>query len=216
MNTEQLISKKVKHKFDQKSKQVLFDVISLEYHFDGLLIHTSDIIYLEEGELVNGYVKVGDVNFDSAVSKEFVEEEEEEEEEVALGMTYEEAEKLLKLGELIALPEWGGFWFYNFKNEDTLVLTKEGNISDNPAQEFKERNDWQVVEATDDQDQLLRDYFEKADAILEIEVDAETLNDNPELVEAGIEVGDIITVDAVEPIEEIIPAKVDKKKITKK
>ena len=213
MNTEQLISKKVKHQFDQKSKQVLFDVISLEDHFDGLLIHTSDIIYLEEGELVNGYVKVGDVNFDSAVSKEFVEEEKEE---VALGMTYEEAEKLLKLGELIALPEWGGFWFYNFKNEDTLVLTKEGNISDNPAQEFKERNDWQVVEATDDQDQLLRDYFEKADAILEIEVDAETLNDNPELVEAGIEVGDIITVDAVEPIEEIIPAKVDKKKITKK
>jgi hypothetical protein len=129
MNTEQLISKKVKHKFDQKLKQVLFDVINLEDHFDGLLIHTSDIIYLEEGELVNGYVKVGDVNFDSAVSKEF-------------------------------------------------------------------------VETTAD--------------ILEIEVTAETLNDNPKLVAEGIVVGETIIIDAVEPIEEIIPAKVVKKKSTKK
>jgi len=78
MNTEQLISKKVKHNFNKKFKQVLFDVISLEEHFDGLLIHKSDIIYLEEGELVNGYVKAGDVNFDSAVSKEVIEPKEEQ------------------------------------------------------------------------------------------------------------------------------------------
>jgi hypothetical protein len=206
MNTEQLISKKVKHKFDEKSKQVLFDVISLEDHFDGLLIHTSDIIYLEEGEFVNGYVKVGDVNFDSAVSKEFANIQEDD------LLTYEEAEKLLKTGSLIALPEWGGFWFNNIKTDETLVLTKDGEITETPWEICKERNDWRVVEATDEQNQLLRDYFEKADAILEIEVDAETLNDNPEFVEAGIEVGDTITVDAVETIEEIIPAKVVKNK----
>lgn len=125
MKAEQLIAKKVKHHYNGKEKQVLFDVISLEEHYDGLLIHKSDIIYLEEGELVNGYVKVGDVNMDDAVSKEFVE----------------------------------------------------------------------TTEAT-----------------LEIEVNAETLELNPEFVEAGIKVGETIIVDAVEPIEEIIPAKVAKKK----
>jgi hypothetical protein len=217
MNTEQLVAKQVKHQFDQKSKEVLFDVISLEDHFDGLLIHTSDIIYIEEGELVNGYVKVGDVNFESAVSKEFVEEE------AALGMTYKEAEKLLKEGKLIALPEWGGFWFYNYRNEDILVLTKEGEITDTPWEICKLRNDWQVVEANNEQYILVRDYFDKdygftpkptAD-ILEIEVTAETLNDNPELVDAGIKVGETITVDAVEPIEEVIPVKVVKKKTKK-
>jgi len=210
MKSEQLIAKKVKHHFDQKLKQVLFDVNSLEEHYDGLLIHKSDIIYLEEGELVNGYVKVGDVNMDDAVSKEFVETP------VYLGMTYEEAEKLLKVGKLIALPEWEGFWFNNIKTDETLVLTKEGEITENPWEICKERNDWRVVEAKDEQDQLLRDYFEKADATLEIEVNAETLNDNPEFVEAGIKVGETITVDAVEPIEEIIPAKVVKKKTSKK
>jgi len=192
MKSEQLIAKKVKHHFNAAEKQVLFDVKSLEEHYDGLLIHESDIIYLEEGDSKIGYVKEGDVNMDDAVSKEVDEENE------SVGMTYEEAEKLLKEGELIALPGWGGFWFYNFRNEETLVLTKEGEITDTPWEICKERNDWQVVEATEEQDQLLRDYYDKADAILEIEVTAETLKDNPELVAEGIVVGEIITVDAVE------------------
>jgi len=98
------------------------------------------------------------------------------------------------------------------KTDETLVLTKEGEITETPWEICKERNDWRVVEATDEQDQLLRDYFEKVDAILEIEVTAKTLNDNPEFVEAGIVVGETITVDAVETIEEIIPPKVTKKK----
>ena len=210
MKSEQLITKKVKHHYNGKEKQVLFDVNSLEDHYDGLLIHKSDIIYLEEGELVNGYVKVGDVNMDDAVSKELLEEE------VALGMTYEEAEKLLKTGSLIALPEWGGFWFNNIKTGETLVITKEGEITKATWEICKERNDWRVVDATDEQDQLLRDYFEKVDAVLEIEVTAETLNDNPELVAEGIVIGETITVDAVDKIEEIIPAKVTKKKRSKK
>lgn len=141
MKTEQLITKKVKHHYSEAEKQVLFDVISLEDHFDGLLIHKSDIIYLEEGELVNGYVKVGDVNFDSAVSKEFVETPEPVKDEV--------------------LPVWV-----------------------NPT--------------------------------FEIEVTAETLELNPEFVEAGIKVGETIIVDAVEPIEEIPAPKFPKKKRSKK
>jgi len=236
MKSEQLIAKKVKHHFNAAEKQVLFEVKSLEEHYDGLLIHESDIIYLGEEDSKIGYVKEGDVNMDDAVSKEVAEENE------SVGMTYKEAEKLLKEGELIALPGWGGFWFYNFRNEETLVLTKEGEITDTPWEICKERNDWQVVEATEEQYDLVRDYFDKdygfvekkvsetiyqggmknpfewkdgivdSEAVLKIEVDAETLNDNPELVEAGIKVGDTVTIDAVEPIEEIIPAKVVKNK----
>ncbi len=89
MKTEQLIAKKVKHHFNSKEKQVLFDVISLHDNYDGLLIHDSDIIYLEEGELVNGYVKAGDVNMDDTVSKEVVEESISETMEV-LGTTFPE------------------------------------------------------------------------------------------------------------------------------
>lgn len=50
MNIEQLIAKGVKKHFT--GKEVLFDIISLEEHYDGLQIHKSDILYLEEGELV--------------------------------------------------------------------------------------------------------------------------------------------------------------------
>lgn len=221
MKSEQLIAKKVKHHFDQKLKQVLFDVNSLEEHYDGLLIHKSDIIYLEEGELVNGYVKVGDVNMDDAVSKEVVESPKETE------MSFEEAEQLVNTGHLIALPEWKGFWFKNLKTNELLVLTKEGEITKSIVDEFKERNDWKVVNPTEEQAELLEDYWEAfenslkentktPEAVLEIEVNAETLELNPEFVEAGIVVGETITVDAVEPIEEIIPAKVTKKKNNKK
>lgn len=210
MKSEKLIAKKVKHYFSAAEKQVLFEVKSLEEHYDGLLIHESDIIYLGEEDSKIGYVKEGDVNMDDAVSKEVAKEEE------VLGMTYEEADKLLKIGGLTALPEWKGFWFNNIKTDETLVLTKEGEITDTPWGICKERNDWQVVEATEEQDQLLRDYFEKADDIIEIEVTAETIEDNPELVSEGIVVGEIINVDASDTIEEIIQEKVVKKKSTKK
>ena len=129
MKSEKLIAKKVKHHFSAAEKQVLFDVKSLEEHYDRLLIHESDIINIESEEISGKFVKEGDVNMDDAVSKE-------------------------------------------------------------------------VAETPED--------------VLEIEVTAETLNDNPELVAEGIVVGEIITVDAVEPIEEIVPAKVVKKKRTKK
>jgi hypothetical protein len=161
MKSEQLIAKKVKHHFSAAENQVLFDVNSLEDHYDGLLIHASDVIYLEEGELVNGYVKVGDVNMDDAVSKEFV--------------------------------------------EDTVSETIYQGGMENPFE-------W-------------KDGIVDSEAVLKIEVTAETLNDNPELVAEGIVVGETITVDTVEleevkneyvfasmPTDEIIPEKVVKKK----
>lgn len=144
MKTEQLIAKKVKHHYSEAEKQVLFDVISLEEHYDGLLIHKSDIIYLEEGELVNGYVKVGDVNMDEAVSKEVVE-----------------------------APE--------------------------PVKKEEVFHKW-------------------VNPVLEIEVNAETLEDNPELKAEQIIQGikpDGISID-IDALAEIIPAKVAKKKISKK
>ena len=163
MKTEQLIAKKVKHHYSEAEKQVLFDVISLEEHYDGLLIHKSDIIYLEEGELVNGYVKVGDVNMDDAVSKEFVEKE-------------------------------------DFKWIDPKVLIKKH------AENFSWKDgivDSEVV-AVNSKD------------VLEIEVNAETLELNPEFVEAGIKVGETIIVDAVEPIEEIKLPVIEKEMVAPK
>ena len=72
MNTEQLILKKVKHA--QINKQLMFDVASLNEHFDGLLIHATDVLVVEEGEFVKEYIKHSDVNFDSATANEVSEE----------------------------------------------------------------------------------------------------------------------------------------------
>lgn len=150
MNREKLIEKGVEKHFD--GQKVLFKVESLKEHFDGLLIHESDV---EEIDGV-GYVKVGDVNFDNATANEVAPKVEEE---TGSGITYEEAEILMGHGELIALPEWGGFWFKNIKTDEILVLNKEGEITNTPFDEFKERNDWTTVEATPEQQVLLDNYF---------------------------------------------------------
>jgi hypothetical protein len=63
MNTEKLIAKGVKKHFT--GKEVLFDVISLEEHYDGLQIHKSDILLIDEIE----YLKAGDINDDEAKEK---------------------------------------------------------------------------------------------------------------------------------------------------
>lgn len=152
MKSEKLIAKKVNHHFSTTEKQVLFDVKSLHVNYDGLLIHESDIIYLEEGDSKIGYVKEGDVNMDDAVSKEVAE-------------------------DLVSKTIYQGGMENPFKWKDGIV---------------------------------------DSEAVLKIEVTAETLKDNPELVAEGIVLGEIITVDASDTIEEIIPAKVAKKKRTKK
>lgn len=68
MEKEQLIAKKVKHQFN--GKETLFSIDSLNTHFDGLLIHESDILTDEFEDQDEGYVRIGDVNFDNATPKE--------------------------------------------------------------------------------------------------------------------------------------------------
>ena len=132
MNTEQLILKKVKHA--QINKQLMFDVASLNEHFDGLLIHATDVLVVEEGEFVKEYIKHSDVNFDSATANEVSEEV-----------------------ETVSEPQ------------------------------------------------------------IEVVVTDETLNDNPELVNELIVVGDVITVDEVEaPKVEDAPELKKKKSTSKK
>ena len=208
MNTEKLIAKGVEKHFN--GQQVLFKVSSLNEHFEGLQIHDSDIITLlipnigaEKDYDEVEFVKVGDVNFDNATANEVAPKVEEEETPLFSGMTYEEAEGFVLTGELIALPEWGGFWFVDLNDESRkiMVLTKEGEITDTPFEEFKERNDWVIVEATEEQQEILQNYFATNESpVEEIEVIDE------EVVET------IPTEKFEEPIVEIPAPKVAKTK----
>lgn len=83
-------------------------------------------------------------------------------------LTFEEAEKWLKKDLCIALPEWTGFWFKNIKTGETLVLTKDGEIVDTPHEIYKERSDWKVVKATDDQLKIISDYINEPDLPLKL------------------------------------------------
>ncbi len=76
------------------------------------------------------------------------------------GMSFQEAEKELDLGNLISLPEWEGFWFKDLINGQLLVFTKDNEILDTPHEEYKLRNDWTIVEATPEQESILRNYFD--------------------------------------------------------
>jgi hypothetical protein len=138
MNKENLIAKGVKHAFN--GKETLFQVESLNKHFDGLVIHESDILTDEFEDQDDEYVKASDVNFDSATPNQVEVEREFEEEPISIkaetihgnqivladfkptGMTFEEAEELLSKGELVSLPEWEGFWFKNIKKDELHVF----------------------------------------------------------------------------------------------
>lgn len=162
MNTEQLITKGVERHFN--GQEVLFKVESLKKHFDGLLIHETDVIsVLEELDDENPavaveYIKQRDVNFDNATAKELVTEEETPE---PTGMTFEQALKEAEIGELIALPEWEGFWFVDIKTGLLSVLTKENEILDTPSEEFKTRNDWKIVQASPLQVSILEKHYQE-------------------------------------------------------
>lgn len=206
MNTEKLIAKGVKKHFN--GQIVLFAVASLLQHFDGLQFHDSDKIEVEnwEGDELLGteeFIKASDVNFDDAVAKEVATEEEETLNPVVTGMTYENAEKELKLGNLIALPEWGGFWFKNLNvdSDEVLVLTKEGEITNTPFEEFKERNDWVVVDATSEQEKLLENYFASLVVTETVGVDAkEVIEDSPEPSTDEIIVNEAKTLSTEAPV----------------
>lgn len=77
------------------------------------------------------------------------------------GMTFAEAEAEMDKGVAVKLPEWGGLWFKQIAGDGQIyVLTKEGNVVDTPHDEYKNRNDWQVAEATDEQHEILTNFWE--------------------------------------------------------
>lgn len=51
MNKEQLINKKVKHKFHDKN--VLFEVASLNSKFEGMVMHKSDYVDIDGKDYIN-------------------------------------------------------------------------------------------------------------------------------------------------------------------
>jgi len=111
MNKEQLIAKKVKHAFN--GKETLFSVDSLEQHFDGLLIHESDLLTDEFEDQDEAYVKLSDVNFDSAVAKEVAPEKD---------FTIEVGETVLEEGHFSAYTNLGE---NGYEVGDTLVYEEE-------------------------------------------------------------------------------------------
>ena len=63
MTKEDLINKKVKHKFHDK--EVLFEVASLNSKFEGLSIHKTDYIDIDEKD----YINPRNVDFSNAKEK---------------------------------------------------------------------------------------------------------------------------------------------------
>ena len=63
MNTEQLINKKVKHKFHNKN--VLHKVASLNSKFEGIVMHKSDYIDINGKD----YINPRNVDFSAAKEK---------------------------------------------------------------------------------------------------------------------------------------------------
>jgi hypothetical protein len=169
MKTEDLIAKGVEKHFT--GQEVLFKVNSLKEHYDGLLIHDTDVIELlqsvpdSEVDFISvKFVKLGDVNFENAVEIGIAPQVESED---VIAMTYKEAELLLVLGKFIALPEWAGFWFLDLNSSKILVLTKEGEILNTPWEICKERNDWIEVEANEEQLEVLRIHYDPETEVAE-------------------------------------------------
>lgn len=163
MEKDNLIAKGVKHAFNGQT--TVFEVDSLNEHYDGLQYHDSDIITIADGESVTEYIKHSDLNFDNATAKEVkpVEEIEvtldEKDLKPKTGFNFEEAEKQLSIGNLVSLPEWEGFWFKNIETDQLLVFTKDGEVLDTPQEEFKLREDWITIEPSPEQEESLLIYF---------------------------------------------------------
>lgn len=88
------------------------------------------------------------------------------------GMTYEQAEIDLNIGAAIKLPEWKGCWFNDITTGKTYVLLDDGNIVDTPHESYKERNDWQIAELTDEQNSIIKEFWNTLSASKEQDVDA--------------------------------------------
>ena len=126
--------------------------------------------------------------------------------------TVEQKERLLAEGVIMNIPSLDG---------SCLVPTLEGNMTCQINDYIIKGIKGEYYPCKPDIFELTYDMDEKE--TLEIEVNAETLGLNPEFVEAGIEVGDTITVDAAEDnIQEdniekvVVPVEAVKKKVNKK
>lgn len=84
--------------------------------------------------------------------------------ELKTQMTFAEAEAEMDKGHPVKLPEWGGFWFKNTITGEILVMTKDNELLHTPHEEYKERNDWEIIEATPEQYSLLEEHFANFDA----------------------------------------------------
>jgi hypothetical protein len=96
-----------------------------------------------------------------------------------------------------------------------MVLTKEGDITNIPWEDSKERNDWITVEATEEQGKLLDVYF--AEKVEDIEVvEVITMYEVKPITEKAktIVEPEIVKADYIEPIAETPAPK--NKKSTKK
>ena len=126
--------------------------------------------------------------------------------------TVEQKERLLAEGVIMDIPSLDG---------SCLVPTLEGNMTCQINDYIIKGIKGEYYPCKPDIFELTYDMDEKE--TLEIEVNAETLGLNPEFVEAGIEVGDTIKVDAAEDnIQEdniekvVVPVEAVKKKANKK
>lgn len=218
MEKEQIIAKGVKHSFNGQT--TIFEVESLNEHFDGLQYHESDFIPVDEEDGSADYIKHTDVNFDNATPKEVKPVEEIEvtvEEDIPtekLGITFDVAElTILNVGGLAKLPEWEGFWFKNLKTGELLVFTKDNEILDTPNDEYKLREDWISVEATPEQKETLVSYFESLNPYLQ---PVEDKNAEPELenkeekIETSVE--DSEKEDKKEVVQETVTETIEEQK----
>ena len=126
--------------------------------------------------------------------------------------TVEQKERLLAEGVIMNIPSLDG---------SCLVPTLEGNMTCQINDYIIKGIKGEYYPCKPDIFELTYDMDEKE--TLEIEVNAETLGLNPEFVEAGIEVGDTIKVDAADDnIQEdniekvVVPVEAVKKKVNKK
>lgn len=174
MTQEELLANGIPTKFD--GTNVLFHVDTLLDKFKNALVREVDIIEQTIEDVTERFVKQSDIVWDwieEAITPDAIEEK------VNLGMTYDEAEKLLEEDKYIALPEWGGFWFRNTKTNLINVFTKDNVITNTPFGEYRDRNDWIVVEASEEQQKQVDEYISSHNTTEDIPV-SELPNSTPE------------------------------------
>lgn len=66
-------------------------------------------------------------------------------------MNYVEARTALDHGNKIKLPEWVGYWYKNTETGAINVITREGNITEQPyINDYINRTDWSITDGSRD------------------------------------------------------------------